>query len=94
MELKEAPAFLKRKGIKESIVVVASCNGSFFGVINYDGEIYAVNGNVGISKDTPIGVIKVINKKEAYFEVCRGSADFGKGCLSDSFGKGVIIKVE
>ncbi len=94
VELKDTPIFLKKKGIKESIVVVASCNGSFFGVINYDGGTYAVNGNVGISKDTPIGVIKILNEKEAYFEVCQGSADFMKGCLSETVGKGYIVKAQ
>ena len=94
VELKETPAFLKRKGIKESIVVVASCKGSFFGIINYDGGTYAVNGSVGISKSTPIGVIRILNEKEAYFEVCQGSADFVKGCLSGAIGRGYIVKVK
>ena len=94
VEVKEVPSFFKEKGIKESIVVVASCRGSFFGIINYDGGIYAVSGNTGISKSTPIGVIRVLNEKEASFEVCQGSADFKKGCLSDPLGRGYIIKVE
>ncbi len=93
VEIKNTPKFLKVKGIKESIVVVASCRGSFFGIINYDGGIYAVNGKVGISKDTPIGVIRVLNDKRAYFEVCQGSADFTRGCLSEPLGKGYIIRV-
>ena len=94
VEIKKSSEFLKRKGIKESVVVVASCGGSFFGIINYDGGIYAVNGNVGISKDTPIGVIKIINEEEARFEVCRGSADFNKGCLSGIVGRGILKKVK
>lgn len=93
VELKETSAFLKKKGIKESVIVVASCNGSFPGVINYDGGTYAVSGKAGISKNTPIGVIKILNEKEAYFEVCQGSADFEKGCLSGAVGKGYAVKV-
>ena len=94
VEVRESPPFLKKKGIKESIVVVASCRGSFFGIINYDGGTYAVNGSVGISKSTPIGVIKILNEKEAYFEVCQGSADFKRGCLSGAIGRGYIVKVK
>ncbi|WP_461830040.1 hypothetical protein [Aquifex sp.] len=94
VEVKQSPPFLKKKGIKESIVVVASCRGSFFGIINYDGGTYAVNGNVGISKNTPIGVIKILNEKEAHFEVCQGSADFERGCLSEPIGRGYIVKPE
>lgn len=94
VEVKNTPNFLKEKGIKESVIVVASCRGSFFGIINYDGGTYAVNGKIGISKSTPIGVIKILDDKKAYFEVCQGSADFKRGCLSKPFGKGYIVKVE
>ncbi len=92
VEVRDAPVFLKKRGIKESCVVVASCRGFLFGVINYDGGTYAVNGKTGISKSTPIGVIRILNERIAIFEICQGSVDFEKGCLSEIIGQGYIIK--
>ncbi|WP_461831262.1 hypothetical protein [Aquifex sp.] len=83
--------FRKRFGIKEGLKVIASCNGAFFGVISYDGGAYAVNGNKGITKETPTGILEVVNEREISFKVCRGGADFS-GCLSGVFAEGKIIK--
>ncbi len=84
---------VKKFGAKEGITVVASCRGFFQGVINYDGNSFTVSGNSAITKDTPVGVLNVINERRIYFEVCRGSASFN-GCLDKPFGRGHIVKVK
>ncbi|GAB6065312.1 hypothetical protein JCM9492_04040 [Aquifex pyrophilus] len=92
VEVKEVMGYFRNKfGIKEGLKVVASCRGAFFGVISYDGEDYAVSGKKGITKETPTGILEVINDREIRFKVCRGGADF-TGCLSGVFAEGRIFK--
>jgi len=84
--------FRERFGVKESLTVVASCNGAFYGIMSYDGATLAVSGKKGLVKETPPGVMEVEDDKTIHFVVCRSGADL-KGCLGEVFAEGYIVKV-
>jgi len=83
--------FRERFGVKEGVRVVASCSGAFYGVISYDGALYAVRGKVGITKETPAGVLEVVDDKSLHFVVCRSGASF-EGCFGEVFAEGYVVK--
>lgn len=83
--------FREKFYVKEGVRVIASCNGAFYGVLSYDGALYAVSGKKGITKETPPGVLSVENQNTLHFVVCRSGADFD-GFLSEVFAEGYVIK--
>ncbi|AAC07742.1 putative protein [Aquifex aeolicus VF5] len=92
VEVEPIKGLLKGKfGLKESLKVIASCNGAFYGVMSYDGTILAVGGKKGIVKETPSGVMEVEDEKTIHFVVCRSGASL-EGCYGEVFAEGYIIK--